>query len=54
MPYEKVYGEGFEDMQRRVPSIKKARRLIGWAPQLTLSEILEDVATEIREQNAAE
>lgn len=49
MPYEKVYGEGFEDMQRRVPSIKKAGRLIGWTPHLTLNEILEDVAAEYRE-----
>lgn len=53
MPYEKVYGEGFEDMQRRVPSIKKAGRLIGWTPQLTLSEILEDVAEEYRANEAS-
>src|SRR3954468_3109086 len=30
VPYENVYGDGFEDMQRRVPSLEKARRLIGY------------------------
>ena len=47
LTYESVYGEGFEDMQRRVPSIAKARGLIGWEPHKSLSEILSDVADEI-------
>lgn len=45
VPYEQVFGEGFEDMQRRVPSIAKAKRLAGWEPQHTLSKIIHDVAT---------
>lgn len=44
VPYESVFGEGFEDMQRRVPSIAKANRLIGWTPKKSLSEIIQDVA----------
>jgi UDP-glucose 4-epimerase len=44
MSYEAVFGEGFEDMQRRVPSIDKAKQLVGWAPQKTLRDILHDVA----------
>ncbi len=43
IPYQAVYGEGFEDMQRRVPSIDKALRLIGWRPQKTLDDILQDI-----------
>lgn len=43
-PYESVFGEGFEDMQRRVPSIEKVRRLTGWQPTLGLSRIIVDVA----------
>lgn len=42
--YDDVYGDGFEDMQRRVPSIAKAKRLIDWQPQLNLHDIIADVA----------
>ena len=42
--YDDVYGDGFEDMQRRVPSIAKAKRLIDWQPQLNLQDIIADVA----------
>ncbi len=44
--YEEAYGEGFEDMQRRVPSLDKARRLIGYQPTRKLADIINDVATE--------
>ena len=44
--YEEVYGDGFEDMQRRVPSLEKARRLIGYKPTRSLSDIINDVARE--------
>lgn len=42
--YGEVFGEGFEDMQRRVPSIAKAKRLIDWQPQHNLKDIIADVA----------
>ncbi len=48
IPYENVYGDGFEDMQRRVPSLEKARRLIGYKPTRTLGDIINDVAAEAR------
>jgi len=48
IPYENVYGDGFEDMQRRVPSLEKARRLIGYKPTRTLKDIINDVAAEAR------
>ena len=41
--YDDVYGDGFEDMRRRVPSIEKALRLIGWTPRKTLDDILSDI-----------
>ncbi len=44
LSYESVYGDGFEDMQRRVPSIAKAGRLIQWAPEHSLQKIIADVA----------
>jgi len=48
IPYEDVYGDGFEDMQRRVPCLDKARRLIGYQPTHSLNDIINDVANEAR------
>lgn len=53
VPYEEVYGEGFEDMQRRVPSLDKARRLLGYEPTRSLDDIINDVAQEFRAAAAA-
>jgi UDP-glucose 4-epimerase len=46
--YDEVYGEGFEDMRRRVPSLEKANRLLGYKPTRTLDDIINDVADEFR------
>jgi UDP-glucose 4-epimerase len=43
--YEKAYPEGFEDMQRRVPDISKIKRVLGWAPEINLEQIINDIAT---------
>jgi UDP-glucose 4-epimerase len=43
VPYEDAYGEGFEDMKRRFPDTSKIAGLLGWAPTLTLDDILADV-----------
>ncbi|HJO03699.1 MAG TPA: GDP-mannose 4,6-dehydratase [Acidobacteriota bacterium] len=40
VPYEEAYSPGFEDMQRRLPSTDRMRELTGWAPNVSLSEIL--------------
>ena len=50
--YDEAYGEGFEDMQRRVPSLEKAARLIGYKPTRTLDNIINDVAGEMRNETA--
>jgi nucleoside-diphosphate-sugar epimerase len=34
------YGEGYQDIDRRVPSIEKAKRLIGWVPKTDLDTAL--------------
>ncbi|OPY73139.1 MAG: Bifunctional polymyxin resistance protein ArnA [Syntrophorhabdus sp. PtaU1.Bin058] len=34
------YGEGYQDIDRRVPSIEKAKRLIGWQPVVDLDTAL--------------
>jgi UDP-glucose 4-epimerase len=46
VPYEEIYGSGFEDMRRRVPCLAKAQRLIGYQPTRTLDNILNDVIQE--------
>ena len=48
VPYEEVYGPGFEDMQRRTPDISKLQHLIGYEPQFTLDDILRDVIADVR------
>ena len=53
VPYEEAYGEGFEDMRRRVPSLDKAKRLIGYKPTRTLDNIINDVAGEYRKTATA-
>jgi len=42
--YEKVYPEGFEDMQRRVPDISKIKQVLGWKPEINLDQIIKDIA----------
>lgn len=51
--YEEAYGEGFEDMKRRVPSLDKASRLIGYNATRTLTDIINDVAAEYQKSSAA-
>ena len=43
IPYDQAYEEGFEDMQRRVPSLEKIRRFIGYEPKTRLDRIIESV-----------
>src|SRR5215467_2116257 len=43
VPYEQAYEEGFEDMMRRVPDISKIGRLVGYAPKISLDDILASV-----------
>jgi UDP-glucose 4-epimerase len=42
--YEEAYPAGFEDMQRRVPDISKIKRVLGWAPEINLDQIIKDIA----------
>lgn len=38
VPYREYYGEGFEDTRRRVPSIDRAREVLGFVPTVKLEE----------------
>lgn len=43
IPYDRAYGPGFEDMQRRVPDIEKIANLVGYKPQHALDDTLRRV-----------
>jgi len=49
--YEKAYGEGFDDMRRRVPDLTRARELVGYKPTKGLDQILMDVIGYEQEQH---
>ena len=48
VPYDKVYGQGIEDMLHRQPAIDKITGTIGWEPTRSLDEILADVIEHTR------
>ncbi len=48
VPYSEAYGEGFEDMERRVPNIDLVKSLTGWQPKRDLTQIIMDVAEDLR------
>lgn len=41
--YKDAYGEGFEDMQRRVPDLSKIKNYIGYSPKVNLDRLLEEI-----------
>ena len=47
IPYEQAYGDGFEDMERRVPNIELINHLVGWKPKRDLSTIITDISAEM-------
>jgi UDP-glucose 4-epimerase len=48
VPYDEAYALGFEDMQRRVPDVRKLERTIGMRPTTPLETIIADVVAEQR------
>jgi len=41
VPYEEAYGMPMEDMMRRVPSLERIKKAIGWEPKTKLTETLQ-------------
>ena len=48
VPYKEAYGDGFEDMERRVPNIELINQLVGWKPKRDLATIISDISAEIK------
>jgi len=51
LPYDQVFGPGFEDMRRRTPNIGKLQRVIGYRPTYTTDDILREVIDYFRRKD---
>lgn len=43
LPAAEYYGKSYQDVQRRVPSIKKAERLLGWKPVVNTNDSIKKI-----------
>jgi UDP-glucose 4-epimerase len=48
VPYSEAYGDGFEDMERRVPNLTLVDSLVGWKPTRDLTSMITDIANFLR------
>ena len=49
--YSRAYGQGFDDMQRRLPCLKKIKKAIGYKPQVSFDRMLERIIADKRGKN---
>jgi UDP-glucose 4-epimerase len=49
VPYDRAYQPGFEDLRRRVPDIRKAERVVGYRPRVSLDDTLRRVIAYLRD-----
>jgi UDP-glucose 4-epimerase len=52
VPYDEAYEEGFEDMLRRVPCLKKAAGMLDFKPTINLEQTIREVADYMRESTS--
>jgi len=48
VPYAEVYGQGFDDPQRRLPSTERMERLTGWRTEIRFEDTIRRVIAERR------
>jgi len=51
IPYDIAYGRPIEDMMRRVPSIERIRKAIGWQPKTNLDRTLRIIVEHCRKRD---
>lgn len=49
VPYEVAYGRPIEDMMRRVPSLERIEKMIGWKPKTSLDETLQLITESVKQ-----
>jgi len=52
VPYSEAYAEGFEDLERRVPDVRKLERLTGFKFSRSLEQVVEEVVADARSRLA--
>ncbi len=50
VPYGDAYPGGFEDLRHRRPSLERVRSAVGFEPKWNLTDTIQDLANEIRQQ----
>lgn len=53
LPYDQAYEPGFEDMQRRVPSLKKLSMMTKFVPKTPLHAVVDSVIAHFRDKGKA-
>ena len=51
IPYSEAYGQGFDDMQRRLPCLEKVKNAIGYEPSVKLDEMIDIIIADKRAKN---
>lgn len=54
IPYDHAYGPGYEDTERRVPDITRARTLLGFEPRWALDDVIHAVSADILDRPVPE
>jgi UDP-glucose 4-epimerase len=49
VPYEIAYGRPMDDMMRRVPSLERIKKTIGWEPKTSLDETLKLITESLKQ-----
>ncbi|HEY5996731.1 MAG TPA: hypothetical protein VIU29_06895, partial [Candidatus Deferrimicrobiaceae bacterium] len=50
---KQFYGEGYQDIQTRTPSIRRATELLGWTPKVGLKDAMKKTMDAFLEEAAA-
>jgi len=53
IPYEQAYNRNYEDMEHRLPSLRKINRIIGYRPTMDLERILRQIIEHMRRDAGA-
>lgn len=48
IPYNQVYGPGYEDMRHRIPCLEKIQKAIGYTSSTTLNQVLDAVIEDMK------
>ena len=50
--HAEVFGDNFEEPQRRVPDILKIKKIVGWQPKTSLDEVIVEIAEYLKANDA--